>query len=81
MTLFSSIINDLISKIGDGEKNKELISKEISDIININILTDQIKIKNNTIILNVSPTIKTSIILKKKLILNSLKKFNIADIK
>lgn len=80
MTLFSSIIEDLVSKLNKKEKNKEVLASEITKTIGIQISPDQISVKDSTLILNISPTIKSNILLKKELILKTLERFGIKNI-
>lgn len=81
MSLFSSIINQIVNKLNTNEFKKEEIIKELTSIINIQIKQDEIEIKNSIIFLNISPTIKTSVLLKKGFIIKHLERFNIKDIK
>lgn len=80
MSLFSSILDELSKKLQKGEQYKKEISKDIEEIIGITVLPDQIIIKNKTLFISVSPTIKTVILLKKQKLLEQLKQYNIKSI-
>jgi len=70
-------IKDLLLKFNNfllsEEVKKESIRKIISEIIKTQIKTEDIKIKNNTIYLNIKPTYKNEIFLKKDKIFSELK--------
>lgn len=80
MSLFSSILDELSKKLQKGEQYKKEISKDIEEIIGATVLPDQIIIKNKTLFISVSPTIKTVILLKKQKLLEQLKQYNIKSI-
>lgn len=80
MSLFHNLLTELSNKIKGKEFYKDSISKEISDALGISIKPDQLVIKNNQVFLNVSPTIKTVIKLKKDVLLKKIGKFNITNI-
>ena len=80
MNLFNSILEELSKKIKGAEIYKEEVSLVISRLLNININPDQISIKNGTLFLNVSPTIKSALLLKKEVLIKELSKFNIKTI-
>jgi hypothetical protein len=80
MNLFNSILEELSKKIKGAEIYKEEVSLVISRLLNININPDQIAIKNGTLFLNVSPTIKSALLLKKEMLIKELSKFNIKTI-
>lgn len=80
MTLFSSILEELSRKLQGGEQYKKEISETISVVIGVIITPDQINIKNKTVLLSVSPTIKTVVLLKKQKIIDQLQKYNIISI-
>ncbi len=81
MSLFQSLLEELSKKIKGTELHKNSISKDISEVLSIVILPDQLKIKNGEIFINVSPTIKTVIKLKKGALLTVVGKYGIKDIK
>lgn len=81
MNLFSSIIDQIVSKLTNSELKIKEIKESIGQIIGFEINQDQIKIKDSVIFLNISPTIKTKILFKKQEIIKALNKFNIKDIK
>ena len=70
-------IKDLLLKFNNillsEEVKKESIRKIISEIIKTQIKTEDIKIKNNTIYLNIKPIYKNEIFLKKNKIFSKLK--------
>ncbi len=80
MNLFNSILEELSKKIEGAEIYKEEVSLVISRLLNININPDQISIKNGVLFLNVSPTIKSALLLKKEVLIKELSKFNIKTI-
>lgn len=80
MSLFNTILEQLTKSLQGKELYKDEIVKGINTIIGINIKPDQIKIKENKIFINVSPTIKTVIYLKKQQILKALEKYKITTI-
>lgn len=57
--------------VGEEEK-KEVIRSAISSIINTEISSDDIKVKNGTIYLNIKPIYKNEIFLKKEKILSKI---------
>ncbi len=80
MNLFNSILEELSKKIKGAEIYKEEVSLVISKLLNININSDQISIKKGVLFLNVSPTIKSALLLKKEVLIKELSKFNIKTI-
>jgi hypothetical protein len=54
------------------EGNKEIIRKIISEIIDVEIKKEDIKIKNSVIYLNIKPIYKNEIFLKQEKILSRL---------
>ncbi|MFA6274197.1 MAG: hypothetical protein WC662_03475 [Candidatus Paceibacterota bacterium] len=67
--LLISFNNKLLSE----EIKKESIKNIISNIIGFDIKKEKIKIKNETVYLDIKPIYKNEIFLKKELILNKLK--------
>ena len=67
--LLISFNNKLLSE----EIKKESIKNIISNIIGFDIKKEKIKIKNETVYLDIKPIYKNEILLKKELILNKLK--------
>ena len=59
--------------IDDGENKKILIIKTIKEITGLEIESNDIKIKNNIIFLNIKPLYKNEIFIKKDKILSKLK--------
>ena len=70
-------IKDLLAKFSSlllsGEGNKEMIRKIISETIKVTINPEDVKIKNNTIYLNIKPIYKNEILLKQEQIFLKLK--------
>ena len=70
-------IKDLLAKFSNillGEEGKkEAIRKVISDVIKLEIKSEDIKIKNGTIYLNIKPIYKNEIFLKQEEIFLKLK--------
>lgn len=81
MNLFSSIIDQIVSRLTGNELKIKEIKESIGQIIGFEINQDQIKIKDSVVFLNISPTVKTKILFKKQEIIKALNKFNIKDIK
>lgn len=77
MNLFQKTLEQLSNKILGAANYKKDVADEISKLLGVKILEDQITIKEKTIYIKVSPTIKTALILKKNSILDFLKKHNI----
>ncbi len=69
-------IKDLLSRFNNlllGEEGKkEIIRKTISEVINIEIKSQEIEIKNNIIYLNIKPIYKNEILLKQNQIFSKL---------
>ena len=72
-------IKDLLSSFSEillGEEGKkETVRSVISSSIKVEIKSEDIKIKNNIIYLNIKPIYKSEILLKKEHILIALKEF------
>jgi len=72
-------IKDLLVRFNNillGEEGKkEIIRKTISDIIKVEIKSQDIEIKNNIIYLNIKPIYKNEILIKQKQILLKLEEF------
>jgi hypothetical protein len=54
------------------EVKKETVSRIISETVGVSINTEQIKIKNNTIYLDIKPIYKNEIFLKQEKIISKL---------
>jgi hypothetical protein len=69
-------IKDLLSRFNNillsEEGKKETIRKIISEVIGVKIKSEDLKIKNGTIYLNIKPIYKNEILLKQDKILSSL---------
>lgn len=81
MSLFHNLLSELSKKIQGNEFFKDNIAKDISGVLGIDISPDQIKINKGEIFLNISPTLKTLVNLKKESLIISLKKYNITNIR
>lgn len=70
-------IKDLLSKfskiLSSGEVKKQIIKEALFEVLNIEIKTDNIKIKNNIVYLNIKPLYKNEILIKKEKIFEKLK--------
>lgn len=80
MSLFSSILEELTKKLYSGEQSKKEVSEIVSTIVGITISPDQITIKNGTLFLSISPTIKTVVLLRKQKLLEGLQRYSITTI-
>lgn len=71
-------IKDLLLKFNNlllsEEVKREFVGRVISETIGLQIKPKDIKIKDNTVYLNIKPTYKNEIFLKKDKILSELKK-------
>ena len=70
-------IKDLLARFQNillsGEGKKEVVRKVISEIIKIEIGSEEVEIKNNIIYLNIKPIYKNEILLKQDQIFLKLK--------
>lgn len=70
-------LKDLLGRFSkilqEGEGRKELVQEIIKDETGILINTEDIKLKNGTIFLNIKPIYKNEILLKKEKIFSKLK--------
>jgi len=80
MSLFHSILEELSKKLSKKESYKEDIARDITTCIGVTVSADQIRVKNGSLYLSVSPTIKTVLHLKKVSLLKQLQKYNITTI-
>lgn len=80
MDLFQETLQRLSKKILGAAAYKKDVAETLSAILSITILEDQIIIKNNTVFIRVSPTVRTALFLKKSAVLDVLKKHNITFI-
>ena len=71
-------IKDLLARFDhillSGEARKNSIRVIISEIIKVEIKSEDLKIKDNTIYLNIKPIYKNEILLKKNRIISELEK-------
>lgn len=77
MDLFQKTLDQLSKKILGAAVYKKDVAETISKILSVPISEDQIVLRDKTIYIKVSPTIKTALFLKKSAVLDSLKKHNI----
>lgn len=80
MSLFHSILTQLSHRIQKGSDRKTEIAKIISDILMVPISQDMLSIKETTLFIRISPTIKTAVKLKKQILQEQLQKYNITTI-
>lgn len=70
-------IKDLLLRwstlIASKEENKDLLREIISETLGVAIDSNDIKIKNGTVYLNIKPIYRSEILLKKEEIFNKLK--------
>ena len=77
MSLFNEILSEVSKHLKANESNKKDIAEAISVEIGTVVKVDEIKIKDGTLFINVSPTLKSLIYLRRKKILEKLKVFSI----
>lgn len=80
MSLFQSILGDITKRLSGIEGNKEAIAQVVSTVVGIPITPNQLHIKNNTLFIVVSPTIKSAIRFKQTALLSALQRYNITTI-
>jgi hypothetical protein len=80
MSLFNSLLEEISNRLKKNEFNKEEIINDINKITGLNLDINNIKIKENKLFFIVSPTIKTSIYLKKETLLKTISKYKITTI-
>lgn len=80
MSLFGEILGELTNSLKKKASFKEDIASTLSKELNTKINSDQLIIKNGSLFINSSPTIKASILLKKERLLKSLSNFGIKSI-
>jgi len=70
-------IKDLLGRFNNillsGGEEREAVRKVISEVINIEVKPEEIKIKNNVIYLNIKPIYKNEVFLKHDIIFLQLK--------
>lgn len=81
MTLFQDILSKLSQQLQGSQGDTHHIAQSISECIGIDIDPDCITIKDHSIYLLVSPTIKSTVLLKQKALLQCLKPYSIYSIK
>lgn len=77
MDLFQKTLEQLSKKIQGASVYKKDVSGALSTLLGVSITEDQVVIKDKTIYIKVSPTVKTALFLKKSAVLDVLKKYNI----
>ena len=80
MSLFQSILEDISKHLRSVEGNKDDIARVISTIVGVVISPNQLQIKQNTLFISTSPTIKSAIRLKQTALLKELKQYKITTI-
>lgn len=77
MNLFQSVLAELSKKIHSASLYKKDIAETLSTLLAVPINEDQVIVKGTAVYIHVSPTIRTALVLKKKAVLEGLKKYNI----
>lgn len=77
MDQFQNALAILTKKIKNASLFKEEVSSVIEKTLGIPLSKDAIVIKNNSVFVHVSPTIKTALFLKKKKLLQQLEKYKV----
>lgn len=80
MSLFASILETITNRLKTVEYSKQEIATIISESIGVTVTPDQIKVQNQKLFLLTSPTIKTTLLIKKEKLLLALKSYNITSI-
>lgn len=81
MNLFQDILEKIKISLNDKSDFKESILEEINNISPKKLNIDDILIKNNTLHININPTLKMAILLQKTKLLNNFKEKKIPIIK
>ncbi len=77
MNLFQDILSKIKKDLDAKSLDISLVSKIISDIVGVEISKDKIKQKGSHIFLNISPTLKSKLILKRQDIISAFQKNNL----
>lgn len=80
MSLFHTILEDITKRLRSVEGNKDDIAKVVSTVLGIAISANQLQIKQNTLFISTSPTIKSAIRLKQTALLRELQVYKITTI-
>lgn len=80
MSLFQDILSGITNRLQKEGLNKENVINEINNSVGVLLKPDQISIKNKTLFISASPTIKSIIYIKKNKLLEDLSKYNIKSI-
>lgn len=83
MSLFNQILNNIKEKYDSENSYKEIIISSIFEVIKYKIDPDSLNLNNGVLKININPSVKTLIILKKDIILDNLKnrKVSVFEIK
>lgn len=77
MSLFHDILSNLQKKFQNNQERNSEIAAIISSIINTQVSEKQLTIKKGTVYLQVPPTIKMTVLLKKEKIITACREKNI----
>jgi hypothetical protein len=77
MSLFQTILGDITKKLSRIEGGKDEIARIVTTIVGVSISANQLHIKNGTLFISVSPTVKSAIRFKQTALLSELKSYNI----
>ena len=77
MSLFHNILSQLQEKISRETNLTEAIAAIISATVGATVTKEQITVRDNTVSIKTSPTLKMAISLNKEKILNALKEANV----
>lgn len=77
MSLFHTILSELTKKLSNEEEKKDIIAQEITEVLHIPINKDELFLSKKGLFLNVSPTKKAALYLKKEAIKDILSKHNL----
>lgn len=80
MSLFHTILEDITKRLRSVEGNKDDIANVVSTILGVPISANQLQIKQNTLFISTSPTIKSAIRLKQTALLRELQIYKITTI-
>lgn len=80
MSLFHTILEDITKRLRSVEGNKDDIANVVSTILGVPVSANQLQIKQNTLFISTSPTIKSAIRLKQTALLRELQIYKITTI-
>jgi hypothetical protein len=72
MSLFNSILSQIQEKISKDSGECEKIAQVLSNTLHTTIMTDQIVVRDTTLRLKVSPTLKMTFLLQREKIIKAL---------